>query len=256
MKKIFKENKNKGILSIEFALILPILISVFLLALSFIYLVNIELKINRGINSALEDISKEIYLYSKLEEDIDVLNEINILNKTINEFLGEDINIAKKINQEILKNRIRKKTYYYMNINDSKPFWLKDELEFDISYASNSIIVRTDCKIHLPIIESFIGGLNYSQNNVQAARGVEKFFESIINSEEDDGEKVKITISKHSYSGNNKDPVYHDKNCWGIKASNPKTNIEFKIDKDNIVNGKLIYHGKSYRYCKYCKKMK
>ncbi len=255
MKK-YKNNKSKGVLTLEFALLIPILLSVFLAIIGIIYTVNIQSNIDRSVMRALEDISDEIYIYSKLNKDSDINGKINKLVSPLNKVLGKDIILSKAINKEFIRYRLKRKTMDYISSSGNNPFWLKDDIDFEISYSSNSLIVRSNAKVNLPVINSLIGNIKLSQNHIQAARGVGDIFNNITNGNSDDDEnKVTITISKYSYSGNNKDPVYHDKNCMGVKASNPKTNIYVEVNKDDIENGKISYHGKKYRYCKYCQKL-
>ncbi len=246
--------KNKGSLSLEFALLLPILLSIFLGIVSIIQTVGIKAEIDRGVGKALEDISSEVYLSSKIIEDTASFELVNSLLTPLKDYLGLEIDLNSILNKELIKLRLRQKTYQYMDITDDLPFWLKDDIDFDIAYSSNTLIVSSKAKINLPIISGILGDINFEKEHIQAARGINKLLDSSNNSTNEDN--LSITICQYSYSGNNKSPVYHSRKCMGRKNEKVENSLNFEFDKNKVnKDGSITYKGKKYRYCKFCKKM-
>ncbi len=249
-----KIKKNKGSLSIEFALLLPIILSIFLGIISIIHTVGIKAEIDRGVGKALEDISSEIYLSSKIIEDTESYQLVNSLLEPLKEYMGLDIDLNGVLNKELIKLRLRQKTYEYMNIKSDLPFWLKDDINFDIAYSSNTLIVTSKSNIKLPLISGILGDIKFEKEHIQAARGIDKLLDSENNSTTQDN--INITICQYSYSGSNKSPVYHSKKCMGRRNEKTENSINFKLAKNKInKDGTMTYKGKKYRYCKFCKKM-
>ncbi len=251
-----KQKKNRGALSLEFALLLPIILSVFLALISIIYTVGIKAEIDRGVHKALEDVASEIYLSSKLIEDSESYKTVNSFIKPLSDYLALDIDLNGIINKEILKYRIRQKTYDYMGIKDKKPFWLKGKIDFDIAYSSNTLILTSKSKAHLPVISTILGDITLEKNHIQAARGINKLLNSTENNSNANGGTINLTICQYSYTGNSKNPVYHSKKCMGRKKEKVENSLNFELNKSDIKeDGSIVYKGKTYRYCKFCKKM-
>ncbi len=251
MKKV---KKNKGSLSIEFALLLPIILSVFLGIVSIIHTVGIKAEIDRGVGKALEDISSEVYLSSKIIEDSGTYQIVNSLLEPLKDYMGLDIDLNGILNQELIKFRLRQKTYQYMKIESDLPFWLKDDIDFDIAYSSNTLIVTSKAHIKLPIISGILGDINFEKEHIQAARGINKLLDSKNNNSNKDN--IKITICQYSYSGSSKSPVYHNAKCMGRKNEKSENSIHFELEKNKMnKDGSITYKGKKYRYCKFCKKI-
>lgn len=244
--------KKSGSLSLEFALLLPLLFTFFMTMFSLVYSVNIKAEIDRGVGKALEDLSSEIYLSSKLLKDSSLLKEINEIIEPLNEYLGLKINLSKILTEELIKTRIRQKTYAYLG-GKSKLFWMKGQMNFDLAYSSNTLIVKSKSNIKLPVLNAIMGEIRFERTHIQAARGIDRLLE------DGDGKNngtMSITICEYSHSGKSASPVFHTKKCMGRKKEKSEKSISFQIPKEDISkDGKILYRGKSYRYCKFCKKM-
>ncbi len=250
--------KKKGVLSIEFTLLIPIILSIFLTILGIIYTISIKSEIDRSVGKALEDVSSEVYLSSKLLVDSGSFEAVNDLIKPLSEYTGLDINLSGIINKSILKLRIRQKTYEYMQINGSMPFWLKDDIDFDIAYSSNTLIVTSKADVKLPIISTFKDDIVFERDHIQAARGIDKLLngDGCSSSSSSSKGKRKITICNYSHSGKSKSPVYHSRKCMGRRKEKSENSLNFEIEESMIADdGSIEYKGKKYRYCKCCQRM-
>lgn len=247
--------KHRGILSLEFALLIPTLMTIFLLLLSILYTVAIKNEMDRGISKALEDVSSEIYLSSRIVEDSSLSDALQSFIKPLNEFLGMNMDLKALLSESAIKQRIRAKTYEYIGQKEDL-FWLKEEIIFELSYSSNTLIVKSESKIKLPVLNAMLGEITFERYHIQAARGVDKLLGREEEGEQDSKQKIQVTICEYSHSGESKNPVFHTRKCLGRKKEKAENSIRFNIAKHKISeDGSILFRGKTYRHCKFCQKM-
>lgn len=247
--------KHRGVLSLEFALLIPTLMTIFLLLLSILYTVAIKNEIDRGIGKALEDVSSEIYLSSRIIEDSSLSEGLRTFIEPLNDFLGLNIDLKTLLSESALKRRIRAKSYEYIGKKEEL-FWLKEDIDFDLSYSSNTLIVKSESKIKLPVLNAMLGEITFERYHIQAARGVGTLLGREEEGGQDSKQRLPVTICEYSHSGESKNPVFHTQNCMGRKNEKAENSIHFKIEKNKISeDGSILFKGKTYRHCRFCQRM-
>lgn len=255
---VFKNKRLKASLTIEFTLMIPVVMSLFLTLTFLIFTHQIQVKIEKSMSEAMLEITDDIYISSIMNEKTNIGDIFTAISNLSEDLLGIKINLGKKVTEEILKNKIRELTYKKMNLDTSSPpFWFTKDFDFTISTSDNSIYISSVAEIKLPVISKIFGNIRIRQKAVQAARGVESFGSMEISSVKSEKDTKKIVITAYSLNGKNSNPVYHDKQCFGRINEKTQTSSNLEIDlKDIGDNGEIFYNGKVFHYCSFCKNNK
>ncbi len=254
MKKMryIKKKRYTGSLTIEFAMLVPVMMTVFLLLASLLYTVHLQTKIKSAVSQSLSEISDDIYVASLVESKTGYGDLLNGISREAGKLLGLDINITESITNAVIGDRVKKLTYKRMGLENNKlPFWLNRGLDISIKSKENSIYCTSVAEIKLPVIEKLIGTIKLQQNNVKSARGISKLTGTDCGLP--NGEQKNIVLCSYSYSGISKHPVYHDRLCIGRRNENSDTSKSLKIPIKNISkNGSISYDGRTFYYCPFC----
>lgn len=252
-------HKKRGLLSLELALLSSLLLTILLFFSSLLYLIHIKEGVRNAISEAVKSYSTEVYIYSKLSQDLDMDSLSGAINGRVAKEIGLNLNLSAMASEQAFAYLIERKCYENLGFKrEHPPFWLAGKIDVEVKARHHSLYLSTQVPIKLPVLSLFLKEIKLEVKNVEAARGAEK---ALCSDQEnlnlDKGEEGYIVICAYSLNKKNPHPVYHDRLCfgrWMEKSENSITLDKSKLELDK--NGDLSYQGRVYYYCKHCKSLR
>lgn len=248
---------NKGALSIELALVLPVIIFIFMFFYNILFSINVNDRIKSSIHKISEGIKTDIYLAQKVDDILELGLELKEIIDIINQKFNIDIDYNKLGNymyENMLSNYIKHKLYAefsspvdYNLVN--KKFRLKDNISIDIAlkedFIEENISYEFDFKNIFPVFNYYKVDFKHILSSTMGRD------DNIKNDEnkKSDGANRELYYTRN---GLNKSGVYHvNKDCFGLRFAS-----EIKIIKSNSnfkKGNNVVISGKEMELCPFCK---
>lgn len=253
-KKLYK---HRGILTIEMSILTFFLFFIMLLLCSLLYMVHIKESVRTALSEAAKSYSTEIYIASKLFKASGVDTVAGALRERASAELGFDVNPANLLSDVIFSSMLRARCYQKLGSSKGvKPPWMLRDMDIQTSATENSLYIKSRVPLKLPVLSLFKPDFELDIRVVEAARGAGVALSGSTKTESGKGDSDKeLVICASSLSTKNKNPVYHDKKCFGRTFENKMTSLTVKnADITKGDDGKISYGGRVYSYCYFCSK--
>lgn len=250
---------HRGILTVEFALVFPLIIFIMMFFYNIIFSITTVNRIQAFVYKVSEDIKTDMYIISKTEEILEIGTEVEKIAGILSEKFGIKIDIQKIgsfLYEKALGNYIKFKVYRefskemsYDEINRmlrlKRDIGIKVELGDEIIKENINIVFRLNNIF--PVFDTYEVNLNHSISS--------KVVNEFINTDNvgvDLPSEKSVYYTKH---GLKTSKVYHtNKNCFGLKFAKEINliNSSNKFKKGDIVN----ISGERLHLCSFCKNNK
>lgn len=251
--------KKRGLLSLELSLLTSLILTLMLFFTSLIYLIHIKESVRNAISEAAKSFSTEIYVYTKLSQDVELGTLSSAINDKASKEIGININLTELASEAGFSYLLERETYKRLGFQrDEPPFWLDGRIDVETKARSNNIYITTRVPVKLPVLSLFLKDMELEIRNVEAARGAEIALTGISEAgSKEKKENRSLVICANSLDHKNDKPVYHDKKCFGRLWEKEENSLQLYADEVSIDRkGDLNYKGRIYHYCKLCQSMK
>lgn len=249
--------KKKALLTIELSLLTGLILTLMLFFISLIYLIHIKESVRNAMSEAAKSYSTEIYLYSKLNQDLGLDGLGSQLNSRASKELGLQVNLTELASEALFSNLLERKCYSILGFQGHEPpFWLDGRIRVKVKAKSNQLYITSRLAVKLPVLSLFLKNIELEIKNVEAARGAEIALTGLstqAEAEKNGGDRC-LVLCQNSLNNDNPHPVYHDSKCFGRLWEKEENSVIIDKAKARIDgNGDLHYEGRVYHYCQSCK---
>ncbi len=250
---LLRTKKNRGVLSIEFSVLILVMIIVSLLFFSLFLIVKADRDIYSAVDDATKSMRAHIYVSSLAKRDVYAFNLIGLGEQSLKKIgiVSSNDHYTVNINKRSLEAGIKTRTMKKLKLKRANSL-INDNININVALKGNSIVVSSDSSVKAPIINEIYGEVKLSHKHVIAAKGIEKLLSS-NNDYSNFVENSKIAIT---LNGKKNTQVYHTKRCFAMMVSNNETTDFYnKSDYYSKVtsNADIFVGGITYHICPFCK---
>lgn len=243
---------KKGAIIVEFSLLSFVILSVSL----FFWGLNSNIQkhqiLDMLIYNSIKDIKNEIYLYSKIEENVNLSVIMDVFVKKMEDSMGISIDqsaikntISKNTLDFMILNKIKKRWSQRSNIDLRKAFRLKDYPKIKTSTKSGNLVVEAYLNFQLFNISDLFQNYTSCIRYEVGCRNIDRILS--------DSESAEIG-RKSDYvfitqNGIDHTKVFHiNSNCFGLRTAQNVIQVHTKIE-DNRIN----YGDEKLNLCFFCR---
>lgn len=248
---------KKGAVVVEFAVLAFVVLSVSLFFWSLNTNIANTSELEMLIYESVNDIRDELYIYSKVQEYMEINSNLDDLIAKVERFIHLDIDedfVKNTINSNILNVLIEKKIrgrhglVYPIDIKEK--YHLRENPKVVTSTKNGNLAVETHLKFDLPSIIPFLDKYEACIYYEVGCRNIDQIlFGGDANQSASSGSNQNNTayLTQHGILSSH---VFHtNRDCFGLRSAREV----LEVKRDPKTKSELQYEGKHYFLCPFCR---